>query len=427
MSAKRYFLKGIDYFQLLIDHHNKKKGGLGHEARLAVYLDGNLDSQKFQLTLDNNLHFRQLQTIRVSKAYGLGYPSITFTNTKGIIPVTWQEINGNEIPHSALNVEVKVYENPPLHIQVFYLSNNTTCILFTFHHILFDFAGVQSFISSLCGIKNIPLLPADSKPRPFSKRFKAFFDAVLFTFKEANAKMTVEEKLLPKQKPLLTTYKEITFTEAEKQRIYENASKHGLSLNLGMYLLAGVSKSVHDEIFSKQKNHNFIWAPVPVNVRKKGVTDAILLNGLSFLFYKLRPEVLQDLESTSKEIKSQMMDQMRKDLPAAFIDFADGYWYMPMPFYAPMLYLPSWGKLSSFSFSVLGNTFQNLNEFIGLKVIDIKNYPSNSIAPGITFLFYEFRGKLRLMTSWVKGQYSENEQEEVLKSIVRNLSLNSEV
>ena len=133
--------------------------------------------------------------------------------------------------------------------------------------------------------------------------------------------------------------------------------------------------------------------------------------------------MLKDFESTTAAIKAQMMDQMRKDLPAAFIDFADGYWYMPMPFYAPMLYLPSWGKLSSFSFSVLGNTFQNMNEFMGLKVTNIINYPSNSIAPGITFLFYEFRGELRLMTSWVKNQYTSDEQDRVLERVKSVLSL----
>ena len=133
--------------------------------------------------------------------------------------------------------------------------------------------------------------------------------------------------------------------------------------------------------------------------------------------------MLKDFESTTAAIKVQMMDQMRKDLPAAFIDFADGYWYMPMPFYAPMLYLPSWGKLSSFSFSVLGNTFQNMNEFMGLKVTNIINYPSNSIAPGITFLFYEFRGELRLMTSWVKNQYTSEEQDRVLERVKSVLSL----
>lgn len=43
MPVKRYFLRGIDYFQLLIDHHNKRFGGPGHEARLAIFLDGRVD------------------------------------------------------------------------------------------------------------------------------------------------------------------------------------------------------------------------------------------------------------------------------------------------------------------------------------------------------------------------------------------------
>ncbi|MBL0340144.1 MAG: hypothetical protein IPP71_04015 [Bacteroidetes bacterium] len=145
---------------------------------MAIYLEGKLDQQKFQQALDVNSHYQQLQAIRVSKAFGLGYPSITFTNAKGKIPVLFQELEGNDIPENALNIQVKVYENPPINIQVFYLSNNTTCVLFTFHHILFDFAGVQSFIASLCGMENIPLLPTESKPRPFTKRFKSFFEAV---------------------------------------------------------------------------------------------------------------------------------------------------------------------------------------------------------------------------------------------------------
>jgi hypothetical protein len=112
-----------------------------------------------------------------------------------------------------------------------------------------------------------------------------------------------------------------------------------------------------------------------------------------------------------------MKSQMRRELPQAFIDFTEGYWYMPMPFYYPMMNLPSWGKLSSFSFSTLGNTFTGMNDFLSLPVSEIKNYPSNSISPGFTFLFYEFRGQLRLMTSWVMGQYSNKEQENVINCI----------
>jgi hypothetical protein len=128
------------------------------------------------------------------------------------------------------------------------------------------------------------------------------------------------------------------------------------------------------------------------------------------LFYKIPSGGISDLTSLIKELKVQMKDQMRKDMPNAFIDFVEGYKFMPMPFYYPMLNLPSWGKLSSFSFSVLGDTFGDLNTFAGLPVTDIKNYPSNSVSPGITFLFYEYKNQLRVMTSWVKGQYADEVQ-----------------
>jgi len=424
MPVKRYFLKGIDYFQLLIDHHNKRFGGPGHEARLAIFLNGVVDENAIRKTLLENELCNQLSKLHISKTFGLGFPSLVFSENSKHIPVSFHQINGTEIPHEFLNKPVDVFNQPPLHLQVFYFNNNTSCILFAFHHILFDFAGVQSFINSLAGMVDIPLLPAEVKPAPFKVRFNRFFRGVFFTFREANRHMTVPERKLPFQKTLHITYRELQFTEEETSVINENCIRKGLQLNRSIFQVACVSMALHQEIFSKQKNHNFIWVPVPVNFRKKGLKDAVLFNGLSFLFYKLKPEILSDTDKTVCEIRQQMMDQMRKELPQAFVDFADGYWYMPMPFYYPMMNLPSLGKLSSFSFSTLGNTFSGMEEFMGLPVSEIKNYPSNSIAPGFTFLFYEFRGTLRIMTSWVQGQYSSQEQEEVLQKI-RNLMLNS--
>ena len=95
---------------------------------------------------------------------------------------------------------------------------------------------------------------------------------------------------------------------------------------------------------------------------------------------------------------------------------------LKLRFYYQMLKLPSWGKLSSFSFSVLGNTFEGLHSFAGHEIIDIKNYPSNSVTPGITFLFYNYKGCLHLMSSWVKGQYSIEIQNEVLHEIKAQLT-----
>lgn len=417
MPAKRYFLKGIDYFQLLIDHHNKRHGGPGHEARLAIYLNGKADESSLRNLLQGNEICEQLRFLHISKTAGLGYPSLVFSETGISIPVTFNHIDTNEIPSEFLNKPVDVYNMPPLHVQVLYFANATSCILFTFHHILFDFAGVQSFVASLTGIKNIPLIAKTKTGETFTRRFKRFFDAVFFTFREANNRMSIPERELPAVKPLKIIYKEICFNKNETAAINEKYEKFGLQLNKSIFHVACTSIALHSKIFSLQKNHKFLWIPVPVNFRKKGTPVAVLFNGLSFLFYKLFPEQLNSLEKSIATLILQMKDQMRKDLPKAFVDFADGYWYMPMPFYYPMMNLPSWGKLSSFSFSTLGNTFAGMENFMGLPVTDIKNFPSNSISPGITFLFYEFRGQLRLMTSWVEGQYTTAEHDAVLQEV----------
>lgn len=417
MPVKRYFLKGIDYFQLLIDHHNKRHGGPGHEARLAIYLDGKVSETTFNSLLQKNEICERLRKLYISKTAGLGYPSLVFSETGTNIPVTYHHLDSNEIPGEFLNKPVAVYNMPPLHVQVLYFANASSCILFTFHHILFDFAGVQSVIASLTGIKNIPLISTVKTNDAFTLRFKRFFNAVFFTFREANRKMTIPERVLPKEKPLKIIYRELSFNATETEAINEKCQKLGLQLNKSIFHVACTAIALHKEIFAHQKKHRFLWIPVPVNFRKKGTQDAVLFNGLSFLFYKLFPGDLDSLEKTIPTLLQQMKDQMRKDLPKAFIDFVDGYWYMPMPFYYPMMNLPSLGKLSSFSFSTLGTTFAGMQEFLGLPVTEIKNFPSNSISPGITFLFYEFRGQLRLMTSWVDGQYSETEQQAVLQQV----------
>lgn len=417
MQVKRYYLNGIDYFQLLIDHHNKKLGGTGHEARLAIYLDGIVDENKILEIISENEHCTLLSSLTINKTKGLGYPSAVFSRRHIPVPVSFYKITGAEIPAEYLNKGVDVYNMPPLHLQVLYLNNNSTCLLFTFHHIVFDFAGVQSFIASLTGKKYIPVFPPKIKNVNITLRVQRFFRAVFFTFREANSRMTIPERELPVKKPLQIIYREIQFSAAETILIAENYRRVGLQINKSIFQVACVCLALHSEIFSKQKNHNFIWIPVPVNVRKKGNEDAILFNGLSFLFYKLDRNSLESKDKTIASLLFQMKDQIKKDLPKSFIDFADGYWYMPMPFYYPMMNLPSLGKLSSLSFSTLDNTFNGFENFMGHRVSEIKNYPSNSIAPGFTFLFYEFRGALRLMTSWVEGQYSSVEQENVINKI----------
>lgn len=417
MPAKKMLLPGIDYFQLLIDHHTRRLGGSGHEARLAVYLEGSPGEEEIRRQISENATCRRLARVRVTKHKGVGFPALYFIDDPGDIPVSFHREPGNNLPERYLQVPVDVYGKPPMHLQVIYFGNGHCCLLFSFHHILFDFAGVQSFLKSFAGMGEMPLLPGPRIQAPFGRRFRNFFRAVSFTFREANWRMEVPERYLPAVKKHSIVYRERIFSNEESEAIDHRAMETGAGLNPGMFQLACVCRAVYDVVLGRQSGSGFIWIPVPVNVRRKGSPGAVLLNGLTFLFYKIYPKDLKSAEQTVATIRKQMSDQMRRDLPQAFLDFADGYRYMPMFFYYPMLQLPSLGKLSTFNFSALGDTFEGLETLLGKKVTDVRNFPSNSIAPGITFLFYRFRGQLRLMTSWVEGQFSAEEQAKVVDEI----------
>ncbi len=411
-------LSGIDFFQVLVDHHIRRKKGPGHVTRLAIFLKGKLKKEALEQAVFENELCQQIARLRLDSHWGLGYSTLFFTKRKIAIPIDYQEVLDKNIPSELLNAPLDFHHNPPLAIQVLFFKNeDKTCLLFSFHHTVFDHAGVQALVHSLNGKTGVPLFPPKPKHPPFSERFKAFFRAIGFAFKQGNAKMTAIERPLPKIGKRSIVFKEVVFTKSESQAMLENSKKHGVTHNRSAFLLACVCKALHDKIFSQQQKHSFIWAPVPVNFRKKGGQDAVLLNGLSFLFYKLSPADLATVDSTVAAIQAQMKSQMRRQLPQAFLEFTNGYRFVPLPIYYPMFNLPSWGKLSTFSFSSLGESFPGLEHFLGLPVLDIQNFPSNFIVPGLTVVFYEFRGQLRLMSSWVEGQFSSREQAEVLGAI----------
>ena len=190
---------------------------------------------------------------------------------------------------------------------------------------------------------------------------------------------------------------------------------NGTALNPGIFQLAAISDALYKNIFCKGKG--FLWIPVPMNIRRKGEYDSLLGNGLSFLFYKLNKEDFETHDKTIMSLRKQMLNQVGSKMPEAFYDFSEAYRFMPFFFYYPMLNLPSLGKLASFNFSTLGEVFSGLDEFLGKKVLSISNYPSNAISPGFTFLFYNYRGTLRMVSSWVHGQYTKEEQLRIINDI----------
>jgi hypothetical protein len=132
-------LSGIDFFQVLVDHHIRRKKGPGHVTRLAIFLKGKLEKEQLeQVVLENEL-CQQIARLRLDSHWGLGYSTLYFTQGRGgskpprpSIPIDYQEILGKNIPSELLNAPLDFHKKPPLAIQVLYFKNEEkTCLLFS--------------------------------------------------------------------------------------------------------------------------------------------------------------------------------------------------------------------------------------------------------------------------------------------------------
>ncbi|MEZ4947961.1 MAG: hypothetical protein R2784_00970 [Saprospiraceae bacterium] len=359
MSKDRHFLHGVDYFQLLIDHHGRKLGGPGHIVRLEMLLEGRLEESLLLAAIKNNQGLKELSRVRLSAGKWSGFPRFYFEEASPF-PVFFHK---NAFDERFEDLPINPFENAPFRLDVFDEKDGNSLLWFSFHHVFFDHIGIQAFISLMDGQNDVPVFDPTPIKMTLSEKLKAYFKAANFAFIDGNFFMTRHEQKLPAVKPKLLNKKRFVFSKKEKEIIEENCKKAGIGQSLNAFLLACVSKALHDEIFSHQKSHNFLWVPSLVNVRQKGAKPYILRNYLSFLFFKIRPYTLEDFNGTIKEVFKQMRWQIGKRLPQAFRDFAETYRFMPMQIYYWMFQMPSMGKLSAFSFSYLGKSFEGLESF----------------------------------------------------------------
>lgn len=413
-------LRGIDFFQLLIDKHAKRKGGAGHIIRLKLILKGQLKENSFSEVLNTNPLLQQVAKARIRTYFGVGYPYLYFCKKETHIPVAFHSKN---IENQLLNLSLNSKKAPPFRVDFFYPNKNQTCLIFSLHHIFFDHIGVQALIDIFNDNRSLPLLPTAYSKKNFAQKCREFFRAIGFAFREGTRKMSSLKRPLPKERPLTANFHEVIFTPEETKVIKKNCQKHNVAYSPSSFLLGCVAHAFHHQIFSTQANHDFFWIPVPVNNRPKGAPPALLFNGLTFLFYKLKSTDFNDLSHCIATIQAQMKTQIKEKLPDAFISFVEGYKYVPLPIYYWQMQLPSWGKLSSFSFSFLGDSFPHLTAFLGHEIEDITHYPSNVVRPGLTAIFYQFKGTIRMVLGTVKGDFSKEEEADILRGIRRNLMI----
>ena len=119
-----------------------------------------------------------------------------------------------------------------------------------------------------------------------------------------------------------------------------------------------------------------------------------------------------DLESITQAVASvnkQMKEQARSEIPRKYVSLLDRFRRLPLSLYLLLVKLPTGGGVSSFSFSDLGESPNEVQHFGSERVLDMINYPPVPAPPGLTVVFMRYRERLRVVIGYVPEAITDEE------------------
>ncbi len=405
-------LNGSDYFQLLLDRHYRQHGLRGNVSRFAVKVKGRQDVQQLECSVNNSMMLRWLHSLRLERRLPFQLPQWKQVKQACPIPVSIYEVSDedHDVPRYFFEMDIQPYIDPPFRLDLIYHRDIQTTFLFTWSHILMDAQGAEILLSHLGNViqsNQIQFLAQKDEALPVTTQAQHARKVRDFMFngQETDISLLVEKD----GNRCANHYHLVRFSEVETEQIAARGQSLGLRLGRSPLLLAATMRSFHELLKRKGAiNHN-IYVPVPQNQRKKGVFGPVVSNQVSYLFYRLLPNHLEDMQTTVNAIGQQMIDQMRAGIPASFSIMMDLLRRFPLWLYSHIIKSPTKGTLASFFFSDTGKTLDDFKFFCGLPVKDAIHYPPNSNHPGFTVIFTGFQKKLQVMIAYTEATVTEED------------------
>ena len=416
-------LRGMDYFQVLIDHHIKKHGGSAHQAHIFLLLDGLVSKEEVRSIVQADPAIRWICSLRLEFTKPIPYARIRPQAGTGHLPVSSIVLGDGESWESILDAEhTDLRSGSPVCLQLIQFPEDRTGMLFTFNHILFDYQGIEQFLNGFTGGLPRPVIGEYPRTTGIRSRISEFFQAIGYAFRKGGRSIFSLRPGAVPTCPVQTDYLTTSWTDEEFILYQSCLNRRGLELQESIYLLAVSAMVIYHQFGTDLSRDKKMLFQLPSSTRTRKKNSGLLFNALSFFYFNLHPDQMYDLDEVIRQLSHDLKEQIRGGLPRAFLTFSDIYKVIPFPIYSWMLGLPSGGQLGSFNISILGQTFSGMSRFMGKPLLDVANFPSNTIQPGLTLVFYSFRGEFRMTTSWVRDMFDREEQMYFHRELKKGLS-----
>lgn len=406
---KRTFINGADYFQLYLDKENKKLGAAQNVMRLLLIFEKPVDLEKIKDHLAASSILDQINSLQLRSKVLKNH----FYWSEGDRISTKIEKKQWDGRWTSLQPFENLPENHWLKIDL--LENGQQSgILFHLHHLLSDNKGFQQLIHQL---NDAPQqLIEDSEEMKKCGTAARFFKETGAVLRPKNGKMC---SFAEKKKGSFQGNFYIKNLDISQVPVLNASSKGAVFPGRSAVLLNAVASAMEKWDRKCQHKNPFYWVPVPVDRRKIGKRPFSLGNHLSLLFYRINKGMTD--EQRLKSLQQQMLEQIKSSSADRYEQLTNTMTKFTYPLYKAMLELPDSGKFCTFTYSDLGATFKNMDQFMGNPLSDVLHFPSIPMAPGIVFATMGFKEKFHLLLGVDQQIMKKDEAESVLNDIEKQL------
>ena len=438
-------LTGGDYFLYSLDHGMRRVGMFGSNCRIVLRLAGKPDTVRLKQCLAASPIFDWLSRTRLTRSFPIfaprwrtGVRSAALFQEHVCNGVSRDSVAG--LPPAILVRSLRADRSPALALDLVCHADGAADLALSWDHTLLVVHGAELLLRHLHdegSPTTASRLPESHNPEQaelgLPRLWRGYWRRLLFARNSLGLIYSVCHEplfsMLPGTKPKSSCrnhYRILTLTETEGARAEAHCQRLNAGFRRSLFHLAATIQAVHGLAVSRGKATGAYLVPVPHNLRRPGANGPILSNQLSFLFYRIEPEMAGNMSATIAEMTRQMADQIRNQCPASFLAAMEMFKIMPPGFYTYRLGRPTGGKFAAFFFSDSGETCAGMNELFGAPIAAVTHLAPASRPPGLTVIFSRFRQRHSATVAWVDDCLRAEEAEDLAQRL-RSALLGEEV
>lgn len=319
-----------------------------------------------------------------------------------------------------------VFGGCPVHVQLVGLADGRKQAVISAHHALFDQKGMVNFAHAIQ-----PGAPAWPKESLFPERerqhwWPEFRNTVYIMFYMLGSPFWFMARLLrgrrgPVGAPVFSV---VQFDRAQADAMEKQAWTHGARFGMSNFNLASTLAALQRVFDARGGKPPYYWVSMPVSKRRKGTAGHLFGNNLTFVFARLKDDLVRDRVKAIAAVHAQVKRQLAADVPARYTSLLNFFRRVPLWLYSTLVNLPMRGDYASLSFSDLGDEGEGVTSFGGARVLSAVDYASVPAPPGLTVTFKRNSNGLQLVIGHVPEALSAAERMQFQTDLVALLTGN---